>query len=360
MIDTIVVALGDRKYPIYVGADVLGELGPRVADVAGRVAVISNADIWNVYGPAVSESLADAQVESLLIEVPDGEQAKSLGQAETVYDRLMEGDITRGCAIVALGGGVIGDLSGFVAATYMRGLPYVQIPTTLLAQVDSSVGGKVAVNHPKCKNLIGAFYQPKFVLADVATLESLPERQLGAGMAEVIKCAWLAGEDFLGYLEDAVERALALDRRVLARLVSVCCRFKARIVEEDELDRGRRAVLNYGHTIGHGIESLTGYESYHHGEAVGIGMVGAAKVAKEMGLVDQAVVERHIRLLERAKLPTRLPQLKIDDLIKLMMHDKKRQDGSIRMVLLDGVGNPRVSTVSEEVLSKALAGLIGE
>ncbi|MDI6821388.1 MAG: 3-dehydroquinate synthase [Actinomycetota bacterium] len=357
LFETVEVALGGRSYKIYVGSGILSTIGDRVKSIprCGRkVIVITNPTILNLFGEVVRESFLKARFEYHFLEVPDGEEYKSLEMASKLYDELLAVDAQRFDPIIAFGGGVIGDLAGFVAATYMRGVPLVQVPTTLLAQVDSSVGGKVAVNHPRGKNLIGCFYQPNFVLTDAATLKTLPKLELKAGFAEVIKYGFLQGEEFLSFLEKNLESILKLDEELVSRVVSECCRIKARIVEEDERDFGRRAILNYGHTIGHAIEALTGYRRFLHGEAISVGMVCAAFIAHEFGLIDRSLVDRHIRLLKRAGLPLKLPELDANAILNQIVVDKKRRGEANIFVLLKAVGSPVVMGISSRIVSKAL------
>lgn len=353
----ISVSLGRSSYEIYIGHENLTCLQNRVKLIADRGVVISNPTVLALYEDKLSQCLAEAQIEHKILSVPEGEEHKSLKQAARLYDELIAYGMQRSDFIVALGGGVIGDLSGFVAATYMRGVPFIQVPTTLLAQVDSSVGGKVAVNHKAGKNLIGCFYQPKLVQIDVGTLGTLPMRELRAGFAEVIKCGFLLGEDFLSFLEEHLDSIMRLDTALLIQVVSKCCSFKARVVEEDEKDFGKRAVLNYGHTIGHAIEAASKYESVLHGEAIAIGMVGAAIISEEMGWVGSSFVSRHIELFKRAGLPFRLRDIDEKDILRHMALDKKGMQGITRFILLKGPGRPVVHEMSPQLIKKALSRL---
>lgn len=349
------VRLGRRSYPIYVGSDVLSSLGKKVKKVAEgeKCVVVTNPRIAELYGERVTKSLEEVSLKVYLLEVDEGEEHKSLEEVTKFYQRLVKRGIGRFDAIVALGGGVIGDLAGFVAATYMRGIPLIQAPTTLLAQVDSSIGGKVGVNLPQGKNLVGCFYQPKFVLADVSVLKTLPKKELKVGLAEVIKYGFIVSDEFLSYVEAHLEAILKAEEDVLTQIVLGCCKTKARVVEEDERDFGRRAILNYGHTVGHAIEALTGYKMLH-GEAISIGMVCAAYVACEMGFIDKSLLARHINLLAEASLPTELPKLGVDEIVKQIGLDKKAKGESSIFVLLKGIGLPVVVDVSDDVLDKAL------
>lgn len=354
---TIEVSLGPASYKIHVGFNNLKYLGERLKSCAVRGILISNPSILSLWGQQVSSYLSKAQIEFKSLTIPEGEEYKSLESASHIYDELVEFRLQRGDFILALGGGVIGDLSGFVAATYMRGVPFIQVPTTLLAQVDSSVGGKVAVNHKKGKNLIGCFYQPRFVQIDVTTLTTLPKRELVAGMAEVIKYGFLIGEDFLSFLEQNIDEILALNSTLLATMVAKCCSFKARIVEQDERDFGKRAILNYGHTFGHAIEAASGYQDILHGEAISIGMLGAAIISQELGWVDKAFVERHKNLFGRTGLPYRIERISKDVIFDRLLLDKKGRGGTIRFVLLKRPGEPVVLEVSQQLIEKVLARL---
>lgn len=351
------VALGARGYKIYIGWGNLSSLGEKLRSVvvSNKAAVISHPIVADLYGEKVVGGLREAGFETHLLNVPDGEEYKSLEVASNLYGKLAELEFHRSDCMIALGGGVVGDLAGFVAATYMRGVPFIQVPTTLLGQVDSGIGGKVAVDHPRAKNLIGCFYQPRFVLNDVSTLKSLPEPEVKSGLAEVIKYGFLEGERFLSFLEADLDSLLGIERDVLVKVVAECCRMKAAIVEEDERDlSGRRAILNYGHTVGHALEATTGYTSISHGEAVAIGMVCAARIARRLGLIDEALVERHVVLLGRVGLPTKLPISDIDSIQERILLDKKSQGEANIFVLLKGLGKPALVEVSPQVVREAL------
>ncbi|MGQ9824367.1 MAG: 3-dehydroquinate synthase [Desulfotomaculales bacterium] len=300
----IPVRLAGRSYRILIGAGLLDGLGACLKEIIpGRKALlVTNPAVRLLYGERAEKSLAEAGFEVVPAEVPDGEEAKSLAMAGALYDRAYTAGLDRQSPVIALGGGIVGDLAGFVAATYMRGVPFVQVPTTLLAQVDSSVGGKVAVNHPRGKNIIGAFYQPKLVLADTSVLATLDRRELRAGLAEVIKYGVIADADFFCWLESNLERVLSLEEEALLRAVAVSCRIKARIVEEDETEQGRRAILNFGHTVGHAVEVLTGY-GIRHGEAVAVGMVQEARLAVMLGVFPEEEAVRIEHLVKKAGLP---------------------------------------------------------
>lgn len=346
----------DWEYSVYIGASVLDRLGELVANAtsAERVTIITNPNVWELFGSVISGSLENSGLRTNLLTVPEGEHQKSLASAEHLYDRLVDKGVLRNEPILALGGGVVGDLAGFVAATYMRGLPFIQVPTSLVAQVDSSIGGKVAVNHPRGKNYIGAFHQPLLVFIDVQTLTTLPEEEFRAGLAEVIKTGFLDGEEFLAYLEGNLEAILAHKEETLVRMVDGCCRFKARVVMEDEREEGLRAILNYGHTIGHALEALTEYGRYRHGEAVAIGMVAAARIARELGLIDEELVQRHMRVLKGAGLPVSLPSISLEGLIEQTARDKKRRGEGRTFAVLKGVGKPEVVEVPLDIIRKGL------
>ncbi len=353
---TIKVSLDKRSYSILIGLSCLSQVGAKIKSLvsADKVAIVTNPIVKELYSEIVINSLKN-WFKPLLIEVPDGEEHKSLKVASKLYDELILEKVHRTDLIISLGGGVIGDLAGFVAATYMRGVPFVQIPTTLLAQVDSSVGGKVAVNHPKGKNLIGCFYQPQLVLIDVSVLRTLSERQVRAGFAEVIKCAFLKGEEFLSFLEENLCGILGLQGSVLIETVSLCCDFKARVVEEDERDiSGRRAILNYGHTIGHAIEALSKYKEVLHGEAVATGLVCEAFIAQELGLIDDGLVERHIEIIKKAGFSLDFSGLEIDEILKQITLDKKATGEANVFVLLKDLGKPTVLEVPDEAVRAAL------
>ncbi len=350
------VNLGQRSYPIFIVSSQLPHLGRYLIplSLASRVFVITDEVVGRLYGEQVTRALRDAGFEVLYQELPDGEEYKSLESAGQLYTRALEGGVERRSAMIALGGGVIGDLAGFVAATYMRGVPLVQVPTTLLAQVDSSVGGKVAVNHPLGKNMIGCFYQPRLVFADVATLKTLPLREIRAGLAEVIKYGVIRDKDFFEFLEENLEKILRLDQDVLIEVVKRSCAIKAGIVEKDETEQELRAILNFGHTIGHALEVLTKYRVYRHGEAVAAGMVAAAAIAEEKGLCGPDLTMRLAGILEHAGLPVRIP-FKAEEIIEVLPRDKKAQGGWPRFVLPVALGRVVIDAdVGRDVIRSAL------
>jgi 3-dehydroquinate synthase len=356
---TLTVNLGDRSYPIYVGEGILARLGEflQTAGLRGKVAVVSNPTVAALYLEPVNEALARAGFEFVSMLIPDGEEHKNLKALAVIYDYLVRWRLERKSIVLALGGGVIGDLAGFAAATYLRGVPYVQVPTTLLAQVDSSVGGKTAVNHPDGKNIIGAFYQPRLVLIDVEVLRSLPRRELVAGLAEVIKYGIVEDAKLFSLLEDEIDRLVGLDRDLLIQIVAASCAIKARVVEQDEREEDYRAVLNFGHTIGHALEAATGYGKYLHGEAVAVGIVKAAAISLRYGFCDRESVDRIRRLIEKVGLPADLPNdVAMESLIQGMEVDKKSAGGKIKFVMCAGIGKTRFHSLSP---AQVLAGLGG-
>lgn len=343
-IDLLTVELGDRAYPIIIGGHVLDELGLRMARhlATGAGAVITNPTVGALYLARVEASLRAAGFDVTTVEIPDGEEHKSLQSLAHIYDRLLAARLERSSPIVALGGGVIGDLAGFAAATLLRGVPFVQVPTTLLAQVDSSVGGKTGLNHPAGKNLIGAFYQPRLVLIDIATLHTLPRRQLVAGLAEVIKYGAILDADLFAFLERELEGVLGIDDVLIRHVVRRCCELKAMVVQHDEYEADYRSILNFGHTLGHAVEALTGYQRYLHGEAVAIGMAVAARVSCLKGHCDRGTADRITQLLQRAGLPTALPQeFRELQLVAAIKGDKKVTSGKVKFVCIEEVGRTR-------------------
>lgn len=356
--DDVKVNLPGGGYTIHVGAGALDRVGFFLGGLglSDRALVITDSVVGPLYGARVAAALAGAGVAAELAEFPAGEGAKSLATAQELYGAAIGGRLDRRSSIVALGGGVVGDLAGFVAATYMRGVPFVQVPTTLLAQVDSSVGGKVAVNHPLGKNLIGAFYQPRLVVADPETLASLPARELAAGLAEVVKYGVIADAAFFAFLADNHAAALACEAAVMAEVVRRCCDLKAAVVMEDERETGRRIILNFGHTIGHAVEAASGYR-YRHGEAVAIGMHGAALLSSRLGLCGDEAVAAVADLLGRLKLPVTAAGCRPDDLLDFIARDKKSVGGRVNWVLLEAIG--RV-TVKDDVPEAAVRQVLAE
>ena len=337
--DTLTVQLGDRSYPIHIGAGVLNEgLDGLLGDFKGRqVAVVTNPTIAGLYLDTVMSGLADYEVD--VFEMPDGEAHKNLDTYAEVMDFLMAKRHNRSTTLIALGGGVVGDLTGFVAATFQRGVDFIQIPTTLLAQVDSSVGGKTAVNHPGGKNMIGAFNQPRAVVIDTDVLKSLPPREYAAGLAEVVKYGVIADAELFAWLEGNVDAILAKDDTAMAHIIKRSCEIKADVVAQDEHEGGIRAILNFGHTFGHAIENLAGYGKWLHGEAVAVGMVMAAQFSEREHRLQQGVAARIENLVSAFNLPIQLDEpVDPDAMIEAMGMDKKTLDGQIRFILADAMG----------------------
>jgi len=347
--ESLSVALGSRSYPIHIGADLIGSPGLYAPHLkGGGAAIVTNAVVAPLYLARLKQALAGARVTEIV--VPDGEQAKRWEVLETVFDALLQARCGRDTLVIALGGGVIGDLAGFTAATYQRGVSFVQVPTTLLAQVDSSVGGKTAINHARGKNMIGAFHQPLAVIADVGTLDTLPDRELRAGVAEVIKHGFALDAPFVDWLEKNIDKVLKRDREALIYAVRRSCELKARIVAADEREAGERALLNFGHTFGHAIEAGTGYGAWLHGEAVAAGMVMASELSSLMGHLKKNEVSRVRDLLKRAGLPVKGPVLAPERLLELMSVDKKAAKGKTRFVVLESVGRAALRGDIEEAL----------
>lgn len=337
----LTVNLGENSYDILIDSGSLNLIGERcvAAGLPGRVALITNPTVAALYGAVARKSLEDAGYTVFLIEIPDGEEYKNSTTLNNVYDGLIAAGLDRKSFIVALGGGVVGDLAGFAAATYLRGIPFVQVPTTLLAQVDSSVGGKTAIDHPLGKNLIGAFYQPRLVIIDVNTLTSLPEREFRAGMAEVIKYGVALDATFFEYLEQNADAILALDQTSLIQVVHRCCELKAGVVELDEKEAGPRAVLNFGHTLGHAFETLAGYRELVHGEAVAIGMALASRISMALGHCSDSDRARIISLIAKFGLPQTPPISDHYSLLDALAKDKKSRGGTISFICNQGIGN---------------------
>ncbi len=342
---TLNVDLGDRSYPIYIGHGLLGDAKLIQPYIRGQqVLVVSNETVAPLYLQQVLGALEGLRVETVIL--PDGEQYKNLEVLNTIYDALLTHRFDRRCTLIALGGGVVGDMTGFAAASYQRGVDFIQIPTTLLAQVDSSVGGKTWVNHPLGKNMIGAFHQPRCVIADTDTLNTLDDRQLSAGIAEVIKYGLIDDPEFFAWLEQNMDKLLVRDPQALAYAINRSCSDKARVVAADEKEAGSRALLNLGHTFGHAIETGMGYGAWLHGEAVGAGMVLAAELSAHLGWIDASAVERARKLIADAALPVEPPaELSSERFLELMAVDKKVMDGVLRLVLMKGLGH---SVISDE------------
>jgi 3-dehydroquinate synthase len=357
---TVDVPLGQRSYTIFIGQHILSELGGHCArlELGRNCAIISDTRVARRYGKTAIASLEGAGFNAVLLTVPPGETSKSLKVVEHCYGQLARHRLERKSFIVALGGGVVGDLAGFVAATYLRGIPFVQAPTSLLAQVDSSVGGKVGVNLKAGKNLVGAFYQPRFVLCDLATLATLSAREYRAGLAEVIKYGIIYDDALFAQLERDLPLLLKRDSEVLAAVVARCCQIKAEVVQQDEMETGLRAILNFGHTIGHAIEAISGYGKYLHGEAISIGQVAAAKLSVRASGLPSEDAGRIERIFARAGLPTaiKLPATRQRALIEAMRLDKKVSGGEIKFVLARRIGQVEPGCkITPEWISEALA-----
>ncbi|MEW7849951.1 bifunctional shikimate kinase/3-dehydroquinate synthase AroKB [Massilia aurea] len=357
---TLNVELGERSYPIVIGAGLLDDRALLERHIGGhKVAIVTNTTVAPLYLEKVAGHLRAAGRDVLEIILPDGEEHKNWQSLNLVYDALLQHKCDRKTTLVALGGGVIGDLTGFAASSYMRGVPFVQIPTTLLAQVDSSVGGKTGINHPLGKNMIGAFYQPRAVIADTATLNTLPARELSAGLAEVIKHGAILDADFFDWIEANIEPLIARERQAIGYAIARSCEIKSDVVRKDEREGGLRAVLNFGHTFGHAIENGLGYGAWLHGEAVGCGMVMAADMSARLGLIEPAAVERVRALVRAAGLPAVAPDLGEARWIELMEVDKKNEGGEIRFILLKPLGSPSITTAPLDVLRSTLAACSG-
>lgn len=352
---TLNLSLPDTSYPIYIGQHILGNAELLLPYLKQQKAVIiSNTTVAPLYLAPLRTALEQHGVSVLTVTLPDGEDFKTWETLNLIFDALLSNKCERNTTLIALGGGVIGDMVGFAAACYQRGVPFIQVPTTLLSQVDSSVGGKTAINHPQGKNMIGAFYQPKAVIADMMLLDTLPERELSAGLAEVIKYGLLGDASFIGWLEEHMAALRAKDKTVLAEAVRRCCAMKADIVSQDERESGVRALLNLGHTFGHAIEAGLGFGTWLHGEAVAAGMMLAAEASRQLGYLNDSEVGRIEALLLAAGLPTVSPNLGYSTWLEHMSHDKKVSDGAIRFVLIRELGHAIVATLPETVLHATL------
>jgi 3-dehydroquinate synthase len=358
VMQTVTVALGERSYTIHIGQGMLDEVGKVLAElsVTKKALVVTQPAIAAAYGDRVLQSLRAQGFSAEAFEVLDAEEAKSLGWLERIYDRAVELRLDRRSPIIAAGGGVVGDLAGFAAATYMRGVPFVQIPTTLLGQVDSSIGGKTAINHPRGKNLIGAFYQPRVVLIDVDTLQTLSERELRSGLAEVVKYGVIAKPDLFELLEGCTTDGLLQDGALLTRVIRDCCQIKADVVAVDEHETGIRAILNFGHTFGHAIEAAGGFSTYTHGEAVSIGMIWATDLSQRMGLCQPELLVRMKRLLQSLGLPIVL-KAPIAGIRETLLLDKKAVGGRLRFILVEGLGQV---SIRDDIPSQLVEAIIDE
>jgi 3-dehydroquinate synthase len=357
----LTVALGERSYPIYIGAGILRNAGVLLKQAGLSLVsgiIVTDSNVGPLYADQLNAALGWSQAPCML---PAGEESKRLAQVEHMCGRFLEAGLDRGSLIVALGGGVVGDMAGFAAACFMRGVRCVQIPTTIVAQVDSSVGGKTGVNHALGKNTIGAFHQPSAVVMDLSLLQTLPDRELRAGLAEAIKHGVIADPDLFDYLETEAPRVLARDFEALERPILRSCAIKAAIVAADEKEHGQRANLNYGHTFGHAIETVSGYGMFLHGEALSLGMHAAGVLAKELGLVDDAFVRRQRACLAMYGLPVQWPEIPVEETLRAMRHDKKARAGTLKFIVADGMGSVVQRTdVTDAQARKALEALRAE
>jgi 3-dehydroquinate synthase len=352
---TLPISLGERSYDILIGSGLMG-CPDSFAGLpeAAEALIVTNPTVAPLWGERLRAALQTRHRRVSQVLLPDGEAHKDWASLNRVFDHLLAQQCDRKTVLYALGGGVIGDMTGFAAACYMRGVPYVQVPTTLLAQVDSSVGGKTAINHPAGKNMIGAFYQPQRVIADLDTLDTLPQREILAGLAEVIKYGPIADDEFLGWIERHLDALLARDKAALAQAVRRSCEIKAWVVGQDEREAGLRAILNFGHTFGHAIEAGLGYGEWLHGEAVACGMVMAADLSARLGLIDAAHARRIATLIERAGLPVQAPALGASTYLELMRVDKKAEGGELRFVLLEGPGRAGLHRADDALVMQVI------
>ncbi|MCR5757663.1 MAG: 3-dehydroquinate synthase [Selenomonas sp.] len=354
------VDLGKNSYDIVIGYDIRQEIVDFVqgAGYSRQALLVTDTHVGPLYGGQVQALLAEAGLTATLVQIPAGESSKNLQVADAVFTRAIELGLDRKSPVFALGGGVVGDLAGFVAATYMRGVPFVQLPTSLLAQVDSSVGGKVAVNHALGKNLIGAFYQPQAVFMELNCMKSLPEREIYTGLGEIIKYGIIYDGDFFGFLEQNREQVLALEPEALVHMIARSCEIKAAVVSEDEREAGLRRILNFGHTIGHAIEKETGYVRYNHGEAVATGMLGAARISRQLGLIDSGTFDRVRQLIEAYNLPLQAGGVTVEAMYADIFHDKKTVGGKVNWVLMEGIGRVVCrNDVPEQAVKEAMAAI---
>ncbi|HLS21115.1 MAG TPA: 3-dehydroquinate synthase [Paenalcaligenes sp.] len=343
------------QYPIHIGPGRLNHLAASVPADVTRIAIVTNPTVYQHYGDLVQTALGRSGKEVLLIELPDGEEHKHWQTLNSIFDELLRQQFDRKSLLVALGGGVVGDIAGFAAACYMRGIRFMQVPTTLLAQVDSSVGGKTAINHPLGKNMVGAFYQPIAVEIDTDVLSTLPGRELTAGLAEVIKYGFIEDYEFLQWCEDNAGRLMARDEQAIRYAIQRSCEIKAAVVSEDERESGKRALLNFGHTFGHAIEAGLGYGEWLHGEAVGCGMVMAARLSEQLGYLNAQQVQRVTALVQAVGAPIAPPQWSAARWLELMQSDKKAQAGALRFVVLQSLGKAAVQEVEPDIIEQVIA-----
>ena len=349
------IELGDRSYPINIGSGLLGDSATwSGVPAAAQALIVTNTTVAPLYAAQLEQAISARHQSVHVVALPDGEEHKTWQTLNLIFDALLKKACDRKTVLYALGGGVVGDMTGFAAACYMRGVPFVQVPTTLLAQVDSSVGGKTAINHPLGKNMIGAFYQPRLVVCDLETLATLPAREFSAGLAEVIKYGPIADLEFLAWIEGNIQGLIDRDATLMAHAVRRSCEIKAWVVAQDERESGLRAILNFGHTFGHAIEAGLGYGQWLHGEAVGCGMVMALHLSQRLGLVDAAFVQRVTALVERAGLPVVGPALGTDRYLELMQVDKKTEAGEIKFVVIDRPGSAAVRPAPETMVREVI------
>jgi 3-dehydroquinate synthase len=352
---TVNVELGERAYPIHIGADLISQTALFAPHIAGNsVTIVTNTTVDPLYGDVLRNALAPLGKQVSTVVLPDGEAYKTWQTLNLIFDALLESRADRKTTLIALGGGVIGDMTGFAAACYMRGVPFIQVPTTLLSQVDSSVGGKTGINHPLGKNMIGAFYQPQAVIADIGALRTLPPRELAAGIAEVIKTGAIADASFFAWIEANIGALNACEPAALVEAVKRSCEIKASVVAQDEREGGLRAILNFGHTFGHAIEAGLGYGEWLHGEAVGCGMVMAADLSVRLGHLDEASRERLVAVVKAAHLPERAPDLGASRYVDLMQVDKKAEGGAIKFILLTRFGETLITRAPDEAVLATL------
>lgn len=355
------VELGTNSYKIYIGSGLENEIVDFCTEssFSGKALIVTDTNVGPVYARWLQDLLSKGGLMADVYEIPAGESSKSMAMAEELFTRCIRLGLDRKSPVFALGGGVVGDLAGFVAASYMRGVPFVQVPTSLLAQVDSSVGGKVAVNHALGKNLIGAFYQPRAVFMDLSTLKTLPEREIYTGLGEIIKYGIIYDYEFFQYLENHISQAAALENEAVMHMTSRSCEIKAEVVSQDEKELGLRAILNFGHTCAHAIEKNTGYTRYNHGEAVAIGMVCAAYISQYLGMIDQKAADRVISLILKLHLPIKAVGCTVRDLYTDIFHDKKTVGGKVKWILMESIGKVSAnSNVPEDVVKKAMSRIV--
>jgi 3-dehydroquinate synthase len=353
--NTLQLDLGERSYPIHIGSGLLDQADLYKKHIKGTfTAVVTNETVAPLYADKVVKTLESIGQKVKLIVLPDGEAFKTWEVLQKIFDGLLENSADRKTTLVALGGGVVGDMTGFAAACYMRGIKFIQVPTTLLSQVDSSVGGKTGINHPLGKNMVGAFHQPQAVIADLDTLKTLPPEELAAGLAEVIKHGAIADSEFLSWIEKNQDALNNCDPAAMEHAVRRSCEIKSQVVAQDEKEGGIRAILNFGHTFGHAIEAGMGYGAWLHGQAVGCGMVMAADLSVRVGLLSEAEASRLKKIIEALHLPTQPPKLGVDRFMELMSVDKKAEGGEVRYILLNGLGQAKIQTVDDDLVIQTL------